>query len=274
MCEDKYKAVEYKNTSKKHHYVDLQQCALDLLDGYDVRYGGIPTVLKQQQCHRNNGKKMIGYVKSEYKEWLLCDDYVDFDIYNASYAVFASLAKQYNVECRYLLDYYENRDKYTNGSKKLKKEYNIRLNTTHKGALKHTIDDDINRLYKVLKKVPKYTGIYTELDKKKENNIQGKFMSRVYFQSETEIFNAVIKHIADEHPVVLGEDLKKGYELIPEWDGFFLRKENLQGLQEEFLEWLNESLSTVVPQWNIRFCIKEHKPTVDVELHHYDCHQE
>jgi phage/plasmid-associated DNA primase len=277
ICEEKYKSVEYSDKTKKHSFVNVQQCALSLLANYELKHSGISTELKMQDCGRLIGANMLAYMKSDYKHWLL-DEYVDFDIYNASYGVFVSLAKQYNVECRYLEDYYRNRHKYLRGSE-TKKSFNIKLFDTHKHVLKNTIEDDIKRLYDVLRKVPKYSGIHTVLKKDKLTNIQGKFMSRVYFMAETEIFNAVIKHIVKEYPTVFGDDFKNGFECIPEFDGFYLRKENLLNDEEEpqhleFLQWLNESLVSVVPQWNIRFCIKEHNPNLDIELHCYDCQED
>ena len=271
LCEEDYTTVEYSNKTKKHSYVNVQQCALSLLANYELKYSGISTKLKMQDCGRLVGQNMLAYMKSDYKHWLLNEEYIDFDIYNSSYAVFMSLAKQYNVECRYLEDYYRNRHKYIQGSE-TKKSFNIKLFDTHKHVLKNTIEDDIKRLYDVLRKVPKYSGIHTVLKKQKEANIQGKFLSRVYFMSETEIINAVIKYIVKENPKVFGDE--QGLVGVPEFDGFFLWKEYLENQEQEFLQWLNESLPAVVPQWDIRFCIKEHNPELDITLHFYDCQEE
>jgi phage/plasmid-associated DNA primase len=229
-------------------------------------------------------------MRRKLRNYCLKDDYYDFDMVNSCFSILRMLGQKHKElfnysEFRYIDEYCDNRQEWTNGLmkelNKTKEEVKTLLiavnfggeykDYTGKGYSKKLQNISYN-MNKNIGKILKQTGLYDEI--KTEKNTMGSWIANLVQSIEANIVVGLLRHIVNNYPLLVRNPFNTFEELliaIYELDGFKLLKQNV----DEFSgpdavigiinEWLIENMYNTAENQYIQFINKPMDEVMDLD---------
>lgn len=190
---------KYTKEAKRECYLKIKKYCENLLkNNLTMRQ-----IYIQSECYRyyTKGNMSLQYLPNEIRGFLCEGEMTDIDIRNGQPTIIYWLCKKNGIECPYLEKYVKEREEILEKTKLEKMDYIISMNTKKciygkKDEFYRMFDKEMKiiqkKLIEKLSKDEEYKNIIDTMEKeKKELNLEGCFLNRVYFKHESEIITYI-----------------------------------------------------------------------------------
>jgi hypothetical protein len=257
---DEKELKRYTKKEKKECYIKVKNYCENILRNNLT----IKQIYIQNNCYRYYTKRTsLQNLPNEIRGFLCEGEMTDIDIRNGQPIIIYWLCKKYDIECSYLERYVKNREDILEITNLKKIDYIISINSKKTIYGKNNdfykmFDKEMKliqkNLYNILIKEDEYKNIINTIDDdKRERNLEGCFINRVYFKHETEIIMYLMR--------ILKEQNYKISSYI--YDGIMIYGDHYENkvLEERLTEDVKKQFE--LPD-NFQLVFKDHNNTIEI----------
>ena len=187
--------IRYSKEEKKDCYIKVKKYCEKLLNNKLK----IKQTYVRNECYRyyTKNKMSLQNLPNEIRGFLCDGIMTDIDIKNGQPTIIYWLCKRYDIDCPYLEKYVKERESILERTKMKKIDFIISMNTNKiiygkKDEFYKMYDKEMKiiqkNLYNKLKEEEEYENIINIIEnEKKDKNLEGCYINRLYFKHETEI---------------------------------------------------------------------------------------